>query len=543
MPQIAEVVQGRTAQFDAEVTGNGEFSTAVNWSVTGHESVSISEYGLLTVPQTVPPDTILTIRATSATTPRRFGEATITVLELQDGVTKITVDPAAVEVSQGRTQQFNATIEGIGEYTTDVAWSVYGHAAASITPDGLLTVPVIVPYNTIITVRATSVTTPGVSGSAYITVIAPTHSVMGVEWNYSNSSPALVRLEDSVGKNATSGVGTVAGHSDFDLMPIYKDIRRCVVNAAGVVLAYEGESGFSFTPTTGDVMVEIPLFYYRVEDDRAAQRRREWISDTQLDGYLPHPAFARPFGTVPKIYIGAFETGAGHVSRSGLAPLVSQTRAQFRTGARGKGTIWSVQDLTTRMAIEMLIRIEFANLNTQAAIAAGNTSSSAALATGRTNTIAGHTGREAGTNAATVSFVWRGIENLWGNVWEWVDGFNINAGQMLFSNNPANYADDTAANYTPIGIALPASGTGTFTTRFGFNSAQPWAALPDANTGGSETTFLCDTYWFNASGWRVAFVGGHWNNAGRAGLFAWHLSDAATLAHATLGARLLCIPR
>lgn len=46
--------------------------------------------------------------------------------------------------------------------------------------------------------------------------------------------------------------------------------------------------------------------------------------------------------------------------------------------------------------------------------------------------------------------VWRGIEGLWGNVWEWVDGVNWNNGTYYVCNDPSKYADDTTTNYTAL---------------------------------------------------------------------------------------------
>ena len=376
--------------------------------------------------------------------------------------------------------------------------------------------------------------------------LPPEHAIMGVEWNFGNPSPSLVRLDGAVGLVATSGIGTVSGFSDFDRMPIYKNIQRCNVNANGIVTAYEGQPGFSFTAS--DVMVEIPLFYYRVEQDNARQIRREWISNKQTDGFAPHPAFARPFGTVPFIYVGAYETGAGHVSRSGLFPLSSQTRAQFRTGARNKGAFWSLTDFASRMALEMLIKIEFASLNSQSVIAPGNTGNTAAnpvmvRATGMTNNLIG-TGREAGA-ADKVSFVWRGIENVWGNIWEFIDGLNNNSGQLWFNLNPATYADSTQINYTALGITMPTNGNWTFATRLSFDTNNPWVAIPNANINGSATTFLCDTHWPSAStGWHIALAGGcYWSFGGKAGLYTWNVMNSAPALGTHLGARLLCIPR
>ena len=88
----------------------------------------------------------------------------------------------------------------------------------------------------------------------------------GVIWHYTQSSPALERTDDSATFTATATNGSTAGHSDFDDKPIYKDLKICnVVNRE--VVAYEGEAGFKRDGSNGDVMLEIPKFYYKVTDD------------------------------------------------------------------------------------------------------------------------------------------------------------------------------------------------------------------------------------------------------------------------------------
>ena len=51
---------------------------------------------------------------------------------------------------------------------------------------------------------------------------------------------------------------------------------------------------------------------------------------------------------------------------------------------------------------------------------------------------------------------YRWIENLWGNVYQWVDGFNANGTTAYYCTDPSKYADDTTTGYTKIGT-LPAS--------------------------------------------------------------------------------------
>jgi hypothetical protein len=362
------------------------------------------------------------------------------------------------------------------------------------------------------------------------------YSIMGYEWDFGNPSPVLRRLEMAEGLTATASVGTSAGRSDFDEMPIFKDIRRCNLSATGVVTAYEGDSGFSFTPSSGDVMVEIPAFYYKVEYDATGKKYRYFVADQQADGFTLHPAFNRAGRAVSKCYIGAYETISGNVTRSGAKPLVSQTRAVFRSGAKGKGTGWSQQDLAIRMAVTELIKIEFANLNVQAVIGAGNSGSTAALATGSANSVKG-SGRAAGTDNAS-AVVWRGIENLWGDVYEWVDGFNINNGALYYCTDQSKFADDTASGYTLLSYSIPTSLSNSFGTALGNDPNAPWAALPSAFSGGSETTYLCDSC-YSSTGWRVAYVGGNWNNGGQCGLSYWHLNNASSNANTNLGGRLL----
>ena len=79
-PATATVQQGNTRQFSASVTGTGDFSQAVTWTVEGAVSASttISASGLLTVgaDETAP---TLTVRATASGDNTKSGVASVTV--------------------------------------------------------------------------------------------------------------------------------------------------------------------------------------------------------------------------------------------------------------------------------------------------------------------------------------------------------------------------------------------------------------------------------------------------------------------------------
>jgi len=363
----------------------------------------------------------------------------------------------------------------------------------------------------------------------------------GIRHYTANQSVDLVRLGDAESLSATAGIGTVAQVSDFDDQPIFRDIRVCNLAIDGTVNAYEGEAGFTRDGTNGDVMVEIPRFWYkRVRGtDETGAYIEAWVSDGQPDDdYELHPAFAMetPYADQECIYVSAYEASAGYRSIAGQSPLVSITRRTAGNGAKAKGAGWSQLDIAAVCAVNLLIYTEYATLNGQTAIGSGNSSTSAAIKTGTTDSMAGHTGRAAGTDTA-VGMKWRGIENWWGSVWKWVDGLNINAYAYYYCLNPNNYADDTTANYIDAGLTAPSGASSSYIKELGCNDACSWLMVPTA-IGGSATTFFCDGLWTN-SGWRVAIFGGAWTYGTLCGPSCWYLSNASSISTTHIGCRLL----
>ena len=234
--------------------------------------------------------------------------------------------------------------------------------------------------------------------------------------------------------------------------------------------------------------------------------------------------------------MGRYNTVSGNASKSGATPLNSQTRAQFRSGAKGKGSKWSLHDFAAWNAVWLLYLVEFADWNSQAQIGRGNVDSSSLKNTGGTDSMSYHTGRASGTDGKT-QVQYRHIEDPWGNIWEWIDGANFNNQAAYICTNPANYADDTTSNYTAAGVTLCSSG---WIKDLGLSNTFPWAFLPDAN-GGSETTYIPD-YVNSGSGWRVLMVGGSWDNGSNAGLFYFSANYSSSYSSGGIGARLLFHP-
>ena len=273
-------------------------------------------------------------------------------------------------------------------------------------------------------------------------------------------------------------------------------------------------------------MVYIPEFWFKIVE--SGNYRYFYIANKAKDGFTKHPGSGK--------YVGRYNTVSGNASKSGAAPQASQTRAQFRSGAKGKGSKWSLHDFAAWNAVWLLYLVEFADWNSQAQIGRGNVDGSSLKNTGGTDSMSYHTGRASGTDGKT-QVQYRHIEDPWGNIWEWIDGANFNNQAAYICTNPANYADDTTSNYTSAGVTLCSSG---WIKDLGLSNTFPWAFLPDAN-GGSETTYIPD-YVFSGSGWQVLMVGGNWNNGSSAGLFYFNANNSSSNSNGNIGARLLVFP-
>lgn len=359
--------------------------------------------------------------------------------------------------------------------------------------------------------------------------------VYGVCWNYRNSSTACTRLLRASDPNAlvnvdittspSPAVGGGSGSSPFDACMPWSGMEEYNVTSGKVGPKF-GESGFS--RSSADVMVFIPEFYYKVVDDASGKKRYFYVADKKVSGFEKHPGSGR--------YVGRYNTGSGHVSRTGKSPLVSITRASARSGAKSKGSGWYEYDYASWCAIGLLYIVEYADWNTQSKIGKGYSNGSSAISSGGTDSMTYHTGRASGTDGAT-AVQYRHIENPWGNVFDWVDGVNFNGSTVYVCTDPAKYADDTSDGYTNAGTRASSSG---YISALGASTTAPWAIYP-SSAGGSETTYIPDYSW-TSSGWLVLFVGGYWDDGSYAGLFYFYGDVSSSSSYSHIGARLLFVP-
>ncbi len=131
--------------------------------------------------------------------------------------------------------------------------------------------------------------------------------------------------------------------------------------------------------------------------------------------------------------------------------------------------------------------------------------------------------------------MYRGIENPFGNVWQWTDGINTNDRQSWVCKNAANYASNVFASpYEQIGYVN--ANTNNYVNETGFDSNFPFAEIP-ASTQGSLIKYK--DYYYQDAGQRVARFGASWNNGSTSGLSGWSLSGSSANARLDVGGRLV----
>lgn len=293
--------------------------------------------------------------------------------------------------------------------------------------------------------------------------------------------------------------------------------------------------------TDGQVMVEVPAFSVRYGFAGTVHTREVRLgcgAGLIAQGFQPHPAFIKADGTYKAaFYIGAYHAfnAAGNIlaSVSGQNNVMSITRATARSRAAARGTGWHIHSYLEHAAIQTLLVCEYRDHNSQKVV--GNGAQEGAVyvvGTGLSNARGNRNGNAYTVGGANTDYVsYRGIENLWGRAWQWVDGFNVYERVVYLTNNQSAFADNTSVGYRMY-AQVPSGGSSYQKEIHPF----PDVFLPSVVSGASNTSYLGDAMWTN-TGWRVALVGGSSGIGALVGAFALDLYHGSGAADARFGAR------
>ncbi len=456
--------------------------------------------------------------------------------------TTVTSKGAAINATE-----FDANMTGLTEAANDLNTRVAG------IEDGTTSVPAAdLATNATTAANATQAggATPSTTSAAGGIPIADDDGHISIGW-----LPLAVNLEalGAVGFRWDPRNDTYQIFNQSSLTAVHLGMKRCVMDNTGTKVynlgasdstkQEDGTTAATIDGTNGQVMVEIPKCYTGVWTDDYGYVN-VWASDIPLPGLSLHPAFDFGGDIQSYRYVGAFEACLYQSTKYGscypaasTAPANNLTRTQFRTNmADGVFGQW---DYHLVDLIRILAYTEYGTFRVQEQLE-GHTEDSSAEAN---LTAVGDTlslGNASGTiNNGTLntSMSYRGIENLFGNIWTWVDGINVYDWVPYICDDPANIAalgSTPPANYHQIldqhgnAIEFPHS-----------NNYQKYlwdGTLLPSSIGGGSSSYISD-YFYQASGARVVGFGGTLNYERAAGPGYWNASNSASGTYWYIGSR------
>lgn len=112
-----------------------------------------------------------------------------------------------------------------------------------------------------------------------------------------------------------------------------------------------------------------------------------------------------------------------------------------------------------------------------------------------------------------VANTYRGIENPFGNVHQFVDGININnttgTCHVYVCHKPEHFADDTSANYIDTGHAPGFGDNDNYIKDMAFLGEALTFYPSEIGNGAASSTHITDYQYNSAGGWRILLAGGY----------------------------------
>ena len=422
--------------------------------------------------------------------------------------------------------------------------------------------------------------------------------IYGIKRQINSSSSTWERTDNNVGKVANATKDGTSAVNDFDYIYPWNEIKTVNMASDGTINAVIGDDNFKFDGTNGDVMTYIPEFYWdryqengyeyiKVSRDRFTNSKkseafyvgRYHTGTGALSKSGVRPQFSTSitnFRTQAQAKGSKWQQLDYHYFLLQMLYLVEY--ADYNSQSKLGNGVTSIRYVATDTAIldeTLTNRIVIATDNSAyevgtyiyigtsqgstnkadcrkitdkvnedggtaiyfdgepVNIAVGNVLWGGAQAEGECDELGMLSGCL--NNNGRHSNIYRGIENPFGNVYQFIDGLNIKDNVAYINYKPSTYqVDKFDGDYEALGyVNANANGYGK---AVGYDSEHPMVAL-DTEIGGGTTTYLCDYYYQN-TGNRIACVGGYFGNGASAGLWYWFLGSGSGVADLHIGSRL-----
>ena len=424
--------------------------------------------------------------------------------------------------------------------------------------------------------------------------------IYGVSWNHGTSA-TLTRTDNSIGMTAAVGLGMTPVTNNFDTAEIYKDICEVTDSLGNVFVRIpkfwiektddgtslktwrisKGSFGTAYLPKcflNGTIELDYvdvgkynanlngtklesksgyaPLVSKNITEFRT-YATNNGLGYQQLDIHVVdvlQTLFIVEFATInSQSIVSGFSVGDYTASRTATVAETGVTRIIVSNANATPFVVSQTISIGTSQGGNQIFygrtitSIEIYDVNnksinfdgTPVNISVGNIVYSTGWISGFSINIVAKSGSIGSNSSGKYPCMYRGIENPWASIWQFVDGINIANGQAWVCNTPSSYLSDKFTSPYEVLSYVDSTSNG-YVSKMGYDSNHKFAELPTALVGNGSNYY--GDYYYYSSGNRIAFLGGSWYYGSNDGFFCWALDSSSTSTYITVGGRLLKKP-
>ena len=341
--------------------------------------------------------------------------------------------------------------------------------------------------------------------------------------------------------------------NNWDNAPIFQDINPYFLYNDGSIRLLN-KNNIQYDDDNGNIMIRIPRFAYRI------YRKNNYLyvsitNDERLafaDKRFTYDAFTREYdGDLDYLYIGAYK---GYIDENnklrsiiGVQPTANKAIEEFQAAAQANGSRYLITKYSHLKALQCLFLIRYKTVNPFTIIGKGISNVDYDIIDTNLSYITGYdilaqNGEPTETISDTKATYNKGmvygyadglhhmkvfgIEDFWGNIFEWIDDFTISENFFLQSGDTDTYAGLISNS------GYQEDSLGKFSRVIGTTNAGFMPIEFD------NTSTWNDYYGMLMKGCNLAF-GGMWNMGDKVGPFCMAADVDKIFQYRSVGARLV----
>lgn len=357
----------------------------------------------------------------------------------------------------------------------------------------------------------------------------------------------ITRTDHAVGLSFEVGESEI--NSDFSNCFPWSDICD--------VIRYGEIRGEQEVKQHKSIFVKIPKFYSKITKNADGTYKHQ-ISGTRYDGFstlfidgngdeIDYVLVGKYEAAVVRPYIDGGYNIPVAVSDS-IYPVGSgRSIEEARQLCKINGAGFQQYDVWINAIIQELFLVEFATTDCQSIMAGYTNGNAAFVATGATDTVKTPSGSPVSNKDGNRPCKYRGIENLWGNYWHYIDGIRFVGDDIYVSSDPTNYSSGKNVghqyDYVCVGTKDSTVGTSKFVDVMKQFEHYPLLGFPVGFADTVDEANYHGAYYTNKNGSGQILVGSwHKSSGKRASLWSYNTCDTEDFTSSAYGFRLCYKP-